>query len=809
METPFQTDTTWLHSAARDLNWQEVLVNISAFAVNEQTVAALLERMPLAAREEAACEHAWVAEALALERAQCRLPIRRTGDLKDPLGALKRGADVSGSGLRQCVDCIEQSTLLFKHVSAQRELCPSLHQALVVDPELAPLARTLRAAIDDSGQLYDGASDGLRSARQQLAHSRDALRSEQTQLLRIYRDKLAGAYFAEREGRYVLPVRADAGRIEGTVLGSSATGNTLYVEPQSLIEKNNRVRIAEALVHQEETKILHELSMLAATHLGALERTAQQCLLADRIAAVATWAHRHQALPVTFAAEPVLELRQMRHPLLLSDDADSSPVANDLELNPAQALIISGPNAGGKTVALKCLGLAAWLARSGLPVPCAPQSKIGWFENVITDIGDDQSISRSLSTFSAHVQKLAHCVRRARRGTLLLLDEVAGGTDPEEGAALAVATLEALVAAGASVAVTTHYERLKQLGASGKESFRNASVGFDLERMSPTFRIHLGTPGASSALAVAQRFGLPEAVVTRARACLPKEQRDQQRLIEQLEQEREQVAQLLRDQQELLDEATRQRDASEREREHLLRQSRSELERLSAELTREVQQARTELRQAKALLRSPSREAWREAEQLVNAAAAPITLHGSLTRVLRQAPSQPAAPTSQELTVGTVVRLLHLNTEASVVEAPNKGQVRVAVGGLKMSVPLDQVRAQPMRQSVKKNPSLRRNSPGLATREAAAPRDAEPIRSSLNTCDLRGLRVDEGLARVDAFLDRMLQLRETAAFVLHGHGTGAMKSAVREHLAASPVVRQFEAATREDGGDAVTVVHLR
>ena len=292
-------------------------------------------------------------------------------------------------------------------------------------------------------------------------------------------------------------------------------------------------------------------------------------------------------------------------------------------------------------------------------------------------------------------------------------------------------------------------------------------------------------------------------MIEHARACLPKEQLDQQRLIQQLEQEREQLVALRESHETLVAEAERERNALERERERVLKEDRLALERLSGELTRDVQQARNDLRRAKGLLASSSREALREAELLISDAAQPITIGGALTQALARPATQYAGtPDEAQLVVGSTVRLLQLNADATVVEAPSKGKLRVSVGGLKMSVPVQQVRLQkPKPKSDTRKPAQRKSY----TETAVEP---HPVRTTHNTCDLRGQRVDEGLARVDQFLDQMLQLREPAAFILHGHGTGAMKSAVREHLGSCKIVRQFAPAGREEGGDGLTIVWL-
>lgn len=812
--TPSEPPDIWRDKAMADLGWSTVLEHIAEHAVNEASVARLLRTVPYANRADAERVHEWVAEAIELSTRDARLPVRSTNPIEQTLATLQRGATASGPELRDVARATEQALALRSHALTHHDYCPALAATFDVAPSLRELTATLGAALDENGQLHDSASEALRVARRDLGKAREALRQTQSELLRKHKDQLAGAYFAERDGRFVLPVRTDAPRVEGTVLGSSGTGSTLYVEPTELLQANNRARIALAHVTREETKLLAELSALVAARLSEVGRAYEVCLLADEIAARAAWAVRHHAITVRFASEPELHLLQMRHPLLLPrlrQDQTAQIVANDLELVPGQALILSGPNAGGKTIALGCLGLAVMMARSGLPVPCDPGSRIGWFSDVLSDIGDDQSIARSLSTFSAHVTNLAHCLTVAAPGVLLLLDEIAGGTDPDEGAALAVALLDALTRKGASVATTTHYDRLKQLGARADGRYRNASVGFDMENMRPTFRITLGIPGASSALVVAERYGIPHSVLEAARAAIPQENLAQQRLLDQLEQELARAVAARETSQATLSELERRREAFEREREHVLRSDRQALEKLSAELTKEVQTARADLRRAKALLGTGTKEDFRQAELLVSTAARPITLDGALTRALQAAPTPTLEPApKRQLAIGTTVKLLHLDTEGVVVEPPSKGQVRVSVGGLKMTVPLEQVHIPPHKKASPARNTGSRSAKKTRTRDHEAPPSApDAVRSSHNTCDLRGQRVDDGLTLVDQFLDEMLRMREPAAFFLHGHGTGAMRSAVREHLASSRVVRHFEPAAPDNGGDAFTIAWLQ
>ncbi len=792
---------------ARDLQWQELLGRIGHFAASETAQQALLSLRPLADEAQAERAQRRAKEALYLIGKDAALPVRAVPDVAELCAGLVRGASGSAPQLCAAAKVIGQALRLRDHIGHHRQECPELESLLWCAKELGGLRDRILRAIDEHGEILDSASPGVRSARRSLAAVRQKLRNSSQQLVSKYKDSLSGQFVAERGGRFVLPVRADAPhRVEGMILGSSGSGNSLYVEPKELTELNNRVYVAEAELLREEAKVLAELSDAAREHVSNLEEAHANCIAADFVAAIARWADRARAIPVVFSQSKKLVLRQMRHPLLIGDE--QTVVANDLALDAGRGLVVSGPNAGGKTVALKCLGLAVWMARSGLPVPFGEQSEVGWFDQVFTDIGDEQSISRSLSTFSAHITRLADYIEHSGDGTLVLLDEICGGTDPEEGSALAAAVLQGFVERNAAVAATTHYERLKQLAVGQPDAFENASVGFNLATMQPTFELTLGVPGQSSALAVAERYGIPGALVAAARDLLPKEQVHQQELLEQLERERAQLHDMRQKTERELEEqrrlSTRLRTETERARE-------DERRRLSKEaraLTMEVLEARALVRRAKEELRKaePGSDRVRAAEHLVNDAAAPVTLGGTLTKALQ--PESRVEPLDPSLVrVGLRVKIPHLNTEGEVLAPPQKGSVRVNIGGLKMSVPLDKL--------------------ALATSKAggAAPRVARPARSrrrepekdessflpsrtSTNTFDLRGMRVEQGLDQVDGFIDRMLQAEEPAAFFLHGHGTGAMKEALREYVATSPYVSRWEPAAPEDGGDALTVCWL-
>jgi DNA mismatch repair protein MutS2 len=786
--------------AALDLEWAVLLDRIARRTVSESGAARVRALTPAASVDEARARGDLTRHALDLAREGVRIPVVALPNFEDLLDRLARGGVATGREFADLRRLLEAARALRAFSSGHAAARPALALALTTDRTLDGLLDEIEGAIDETGEVMDRASSELARARKKAQDARRELVARLGDLLNRYGDVLRDRYYTERDGRYVLPVRSDAPfRIDGIVLGSSASGGTLYVEPREVTEIGNRMRMAEAEVEREVARVLGALSISARTHVEALRIASEATTVADVLTALAGFGTTSEATALEVRGDHTIDLRSMRHPLLVG--SDFLVVPNDIRLGEGRGLVISGPNAGGKTVALKCLGLAAWMVRAGIPVPADPESRIGFFEPVLTDIGDEQSLAQSLSTFSAHAARLAGYVTTAAPGTLVLLDEVAAGTDPDEGAALAVAVLEALVSAGAAVATTTHYERLKLLAAQDSR-FENASVGFDFDTMSPTFRLTLGIPGASSALAVALRYGIPKELVLRAEALLPQENLRRDALLGEIETDRAHAAADRRAAEVLLGEQAKLRSDLETEVRRAREQERARLAREGHDLTAAVREARARLRDATERLKKGdgNRDSLRDIERAVNASAGEVAVGSRIETALRGEQDEGAAPTEAQLAPGDSVFVRKLRTHGIVLEPPARGQVRVSAGAMKLTVRLDELTlgkgARPASPSVKK-PTV------YASR---ARTDATPVRVDSNTCDVRGLRVDEAVERVEAFVDRLLSEGDPAGFVLHGHGTGALKAAIREHLAAHRFVASARPADEDQGGDAFTVL---
>lgn len=660
--------------------------------------------------------------------------------------------------------------------------------------ELVPLPRlvaAIRRCIGARGELLDGASAELARLRSEIRTVRARIKRQLDGLLSD--ERYAGVFqeslVTDRNGRYVLPVRADhAGRLRGFVQDVSASGQTLYVEPAAALEGNNRLQTLLGEARREEERILAQLTAMVREARPTL--LANQAILAhlDLRLAIARFAGEIDAVVPQLADRPLLELHAARHPLLaLRLGPRAVPV--DLRLGAdQQALIISGPNTGGKTVALKTAGLLVLMARAGLPLPCAPGSRLFPFVPVMADIGDDQSIEHSLSTFSGHLVRVRDILAGADRHALALLDELGTGTDPGEGGALALAVLDSLRESGARVVATTHLHLIKGY-AHLEDGVENAAVEFDAETLQPSFRLHYGIPGASHAFTIARRLGLPEGLLIRAEGYLGHGERTGLAVLERLQALRAALDE------ELQAAATLRRQA---EHEHAQqRRLREDLEARQRTILEEVRQRGSRLLgDAETQLKALFRDAGQAAERLP--ARERARLAGEVRALRRKLPAGPAmlpGVSPEQVAVNELLFVVALGADARVVGAGGD-VVELEFGGKRLRQPLAALRQyQPPRFA----PTPAR---GAKVRDRVARTAFQP------RLVVVGRRVDEALALTATFLDQGLLHGAHRLEIVHGSGGGTLRRAIREFLAGRAEVAGFGAAGVADGGDNVTVVEL-
>jgi DNA mismatch repair protein MutS2 len=800
---------------------------LAALASRTRSVGgrALAVQLPFArTREEVRSRLTASTEATTLHAAGEPLPVTALGDTSDALGRLKVGGVLAPEELRRLAELALAARTLRRFLQSRRGRAPTLFEECATDPTLDEVGDEVHQSFDPAGTLADDASPRLRELRGEYLAARGRMLSRLEELMTRYEGILQDRFITEREGRYVVPVRSDAHeRFPGIVHATSNSGSTLFVEPRAVIPMGNRLKMLEADVMREEAAIYARLSGQLGDVLPSLEEAAAALARADVRAAIAVLAEDLDLRFPEVIDAPRAELRDARHPLLVLDavaaaQATSSAVEtivpSDLVVQSGRAVVVSGPNAGGKTVALKALGLSALMLRAGLPIAAAEGSKLGIFDVVLTDVGDDQSLHQNLSTFSAHVKNLVAILDEAQPGALVLLDELAGGTDPREGEALAAGVLDSLCARGAAVCATTHYEGLKAL-ALADDRFENASVGFDLSTMTPTFRLALGVPGSSSALAVARRYGMPSTVLERAERFGAHDERRFDQVVQGLNDERAALG-LARQAAE-----TREREAHqakvrlEAELAQLRDQEQRTISREVETLLASVRKSREELRQVQFRLRAKrvDEQGAREAQKAIERIGERIGLGGDLERHLPGA--RPLLEPRGELERGEVKRgskvyVPRLRADAEVVELLADGQLRVAAGAMKLVVSANEVRraAAPPEEAPRDRKSRTGERAASPSDAASGPSNELPLATRDNSVDVRGMRADDAVALATTFLDRSLNDGRRVAFVVHGHGTGALREAIRSELKASPYVARFRAGDTAEGGDGVTVVWL-
>jgi len=781
------------------LAWSDLLARLAELCHTDRGREAAGHLPLLDSRADVEHELELVSEARALHDRGDPMPFGSVFDLRLALRRLEKEGVLEGPTLVQVAETLRGGARLRRFLLGRSDSAPNLSSIAGRLAALDDVSGPIVDSFDEHGVLADHASPDLG----RLRRLRLELHERLSRRMRNLMDKpsiskfLQDRFYTQREDRFVLPIRSDAGpAVEGIVHGSSASGATMFVEPREVVGLNNELKVAEMAVAREEARILADLSALVGEEWEAIWSNLELLERLDVVDARARLAIKLEAHPAR-VTEGRVELIGMRHPLMVI--AGMQVVPNDLSLERGQTLIISGPNAGGKTVSLKTLGLCALMQRAGMHLPAAADSEMPLFDAVLTEMGDDQSIEASLSTFTAHLTHLLRFLEAATPETLILLDEIAVGTDPGEGAALAQAMLEGFAGCGARVVVTTHYERLKSLAVED-ERFANASVGFDMAQMAPTYRLHAGLPGSSGAIAVARRVGLPAGIAGRAEALMQGGGQELSRLLVALSDQHTKLGA----EQEALQRATE-------EARQLAAQHKAELARLREKQERaverefalaidELKRARQELERVRALLkRPPSRERLAQADRQISAASGAILRHEP-----REEPAGRPA-TAEELQPGTEVIVARLGGTGEVMEPPSRGKVAVRVGGLRTNVAIEEVLLPP-----RKTPAAAPTPPSKPPSTTDAPiRTEVALRTPANTLDLRGARVHEALGLTDKALDDALRAGEDALFVIHGHGTGALRAALREHLQGHPLVERYEAGAPKEGGDGVTVVYLK
>ncbi|WKA56200.1 endonuclease MutS2 [Planococcus shixiaomingii] len=658
-------------------------------------------------------------------------------------------------------------------------------------PILTSLEHDINMCIDDNGRVLDSASPALRTIRQQLRSQESRVRERLESLIRGKNASkmLSDSIVTIRNDRFVIPVKQEyRSHYGGIVHDSSSSGQTLFIEPDAVVQANNEVRRLKVNEKEEIDRILQMLSAQVQEVAHELFVLVEVLGEIDLILAKAKYGAANKCSKPKMNSEGYINLRKARHPLIPIDEV----VANDIEFGgDITAIVITGPNTGGKTVTLKTLGLCTLMAQAGLPVPALDGSELAVFDQVFADIGDEQSIEQSLSTFSSHMVNIVDILTKFDENSLVIFDELGAGTDPQEGAALAISLLDEVHGRGARVMATTHYPELKAYGFN-RPGVANASVEFDVETLSPTYRLLIGVPGRSNAFEISKRLGLPEHIISHAKSFTGTDRREVDSMIESLEKSRreserdaERSSEVLEESERLKKELEDQLKQYENEKERLAEKAKEKARKIVEQATKEAEAVMSDLRKMQMDQASSVKE-----HQLIDAkkrleAAMPEN------RVLKKAAKANQAHT---LKPNDEVKVISFGQKGTLIEKVSDNEWTVQIGILKMKLPeSDLSYTKPEKQKETRTMATLKN------------RDSH-VKLEL---DLRGERYEDALVRVEKYIDDALLSNYHQVSIIHGKGTGALRQGVQQYLKKHPRVKSYRFGEAGEGGSGVTVAELK
>lgn len=716
-------------------------------------------------------------------------------EVRPLISKAQKGGVLAGVEFRELLDAMRTVRLHKEFLQPREERYPRLAHHAQQMQVFKSLEQAIESCIAPGGEILDEASEALSQIRSEQRKLQKRIADQLQRMLSSHRwrEKLQEPIYTVRSGRYCLPVRSEyKGRVKGIVHDSSMSGATVYIEPEELVQWGNRTRELESHEQEEIERILYGLSRGVEAEAELLMNSVTVLGELDAVIAAGRLSLNMDACEPEINHEGVWRLRRARHPLL--DPAAVVPV--DVEIGREfQAVLITGPNTGGKTVTLKTTGLLTLMTLVGLHVPADSGTKIAIPAGIFADIGDEQSLQQSLSTFSGHIRHVVRYLGAAQTNSLVLLDEIGAGTDPTEGAALAKAILLAFVGAGARVIATTHYGELKAF-AYEHPAFQNAAMEFDLETLRPTYRLRLGIPGASHAISIAQRLGIPSGVIQSALDALGTQQVDLMRMISRLEAAQHAAEQVEAEYTRLLreTETLKERLMEELEAANLARREAKKT--AQAEVEETIRQLREE---ANAILQE-LRKAQRESKQTADLKK---QLETTVRQVKQKTAETPETPLRSELLPkleikkGVRVRVLSLGQVGTVLSEPKNGDVQVQIGSLRATFKITDLDPIP-----EKAPPAKKKTARVS---ASTPRRMD----FMPDIDLHGKRAEEALQAVERFIDDALLQDYDYVRIMHGKGSGTLQKVVREYLKTHPWVARFYDADPEHGGSGTTIVQFK
>ncbi|WP_027955197.1 endonuclease MutS2 [Halobacillus kuroshimensis] len=708
--------------------------------------------------------------------------IKRTtiGGTLSPLECLDIASTIyGGRQLKRFIDDMEEPEM-----PILRELAASL-------VPLKELEQEIRNCIDEHGTVMDGASEKLRTIRSSIRTYESRVRDKMDSFTKSKSKMLSDSIVTIRNERYVLPVKQEyRGSIGGIVHDQSSSGATLFIEPQSVVDLNNNLQEARVKERNEIEKILKELSESIAEEHAVLSYNVRILGQIDFMFARAKLGQQMKASMPAMNDEGRIKMKQARHPLIDGDEV----VPNDIEIGEDYtSIVITGPNTGGKTVTLKLIGLCTLMAQSGLQVPALDGCELAVFKEVYADIGDEQSIEQSLSTFSSHMTNIVDILDKVDHQSLVLFDELGAGTDPQEGAALAMSILDEVVQRDARVIATTHYPELKAYGYN-RDGVINASVEFDIQTLKPTYRLLIGVPGRSNAFEISRRLGLKEDVIESAKSHIGVDSQSVENMIASLEESKreaerdyEEAEEMLASAEKLKRELEEKWNQFENQREKLYEKAEQKAEKAIQQAREEAETIVGEIRNMKTQSQMKEHE-WIEARKMFDEAQPELA-----KKKAKEAPT-PKKKETKELKPGDEVKLLTLNQQGTIVHQTGKNEYQVQVGVMKVKAKRKELEFVKAKEPYKEKP--------MATVKGKS----FHVKTEL---DLRGERYEDALNRLEKYVDDALLAGYPQVSIIHGKGTGALRTAVQNYAKNHRSIASHRAGGMNEGGSGVTVLELR
>ena len=732
--------------------------------------------------------------------------------LKNCEMALRKAEKGSNLSLRELMDV---SSVLhnIRSVKDWRKRCEG--ESTSLDPlfeVLTPnreLENTIDNAVLSEEELADSASAELASLRRKINQAKLRVRERLDQLIKSPTQSkyLQEALVTQRDGRFVVPVKSEyRSEIKGLVHDTSSSGATLFIEPMAVVEANNEIRVLQAKEKQEVDRIIMELSVKVGEFAESIIYSYRSLVEIDLYFAKASLAYKMKATVPNILQTGEIDLKRARHPLIDPEKVVPIDVNLGKDFN---TLVITGPNTGGKTVTLKTMGLLTLMAMCGLMLPVAENSSISVYKKVLVDIGDEQSIEQSLSTFSAHMTNIVSIIEEADSDSLVLIDELGSGTDPVEGAALAISIMERLAMYGAKVGATTHYAEIKEY-ALQTPGVCNASCEFDVETLKPTYRLLIGIPGKSNAFAISQRLGLPEEIIEAAKRNISAEKTRFEDVLSQLDQTRQELEKEKEEVDRLRAEQLESKRNLEQFKQKTYKQMDRELQNAQEKANRIVSSVKAESEKLLQELDDIRRQ--KESEEFSRLVQGAKSSYRSNINRLEDTANPVIGRVKEEYTPprpfkkGDLVLITQLNEEGVLLSDPdNAGNVQVQAGIIKTKVPVSDLRLVDKKRRRQLNRLEKKSNGGGVTRTLTD----KSQRSASSEIDLRGQTIEEGIMMVDQYIDSCLLMGIKTITIIHGKGTGALRNAIQQHLKNHKAVRSFRLGVYGEGENGVTIAELK